>query len=181
MTDLLAAAGGATDGLRALLVGGYFGTWVDASRAVNLRLAREDLRSVGCTLGSGVLIALGGSACGLHESARVIDYLARQSAGQCGPCVYGLRAIADGVGALAAGTASGGDRERLVRWTREVRGRGACHHPDGAVRFVQSVLDVFDDEIEEHRHSACNAVAAGLPVGDAVMAVTPPASGRLWS
>jgi NADH:ubiquinone oxidoreductase subunit F (NADH-binding) len=181
MTDLLAAAGGVTDGLRALLVGGYFGTWVDASRAVNLRLAREDLRSVGCTLGSGVLIALGESACGLHESARVIDYLARESAGQCGPCVYGLRAIADGVGALAAGTASVNERERLLRWTRDVRGRGACHHPDGAVRFVQSVLDVFDDEIEEHRNSACNAVAAGLPVGHVVMSATPPASGRLWS
>ena len=40
------------------------------------------------------LIALGESSCGLHESARVIDYLAQQSSGQCGPCVYGLRASA---------------------------------------------------------------------------------------
>ena len=76
MTDLLAAAGGSTEPLQALLVGGYFGTWVESSRAFRLRLAREDLRSVGCSLGSGVLIALGESACGLHESARVIDYLA---------------------------------------------------------------------------------------------------------
>ena len=30
MTDLLAAAGGSTEPLQALLVGGYFGTWVDA-------------------------------------------------------------------------------------------------------------------------------------------------------
>ncbi|HEY1508404.1 MAG TPA: NADH-ubiquinone oxidoreductase-F iron-sulfur binding region domain-containing protein [Solirubrobacteraceae bacterium] len=188
MTDLLAAAGGTTDGLRALLVGGYFGTWVDASRAVNLRLAREDLRSVGCTLGSGVLIALGESACGLHESARVIDYLAWQSAGQCGPCVFGLRAIANGVAALAAGTASAGERERLLRWTRDVRGRGACHHPDGAVRFVQSVLDVFDDEIKEHRGGVCNAVEAGLPVGEMAAPVSAGSGsgsgsggGRLWS
>ncbi len=67
-----------------------------------LRLAREDLRSVGCSLGSGVLIALGESSCGLHESARVISYLAAQSAGQCGPCVFGLRAIADAATGLAA-------------------------------------------------------------------------------
>ena len=164
MTDLLAAAGGSTEPLQALLVGGYFGTWVETSRAFQLRLAREDLRSVGCSLGSGVLIALGESSCGLHESARVIDYLARQSAGQCGPCVYGLRAIADAVGALADGVAHERERDRVLRWTSEVNGRGACHHPNGAARFVESALDVFGDEIEWHRNSRCAAPAAGLPV-----------------
>jgi NADH:ubiquinone oxidoreductase subunit F (NADH-binding) len=151
--------------LRALLVGGYFGTWVEASSAMRLRLAREDLRSVGCALGSGVLIALGESECGLHESARVIDYLARQSAQQCGPCAYGLRAIADSVGALASGVAEARERERVLRWVGEVRGRGACHHPDGAVRFVASALSVFASEIESHRRGRCAARPAGLPVG----------------
>jgi NADH:ubiquinone oxidoreductase subunit F (NADH-binding) len=174
MSDLLAAAGGPSEPLQALLVGGYFGTWVEASSAVRLRLAREDLRSVGCSLGSGVLIALGESACGLHESARVIDYLARQSAGQCGPCVYGLRAIADMVAALAAGSAHPRDRDRVLRWAAEVRGRGACHHPDGAVRFVESALRVFGDDIDWHRGGRCKAPPAGLPLGGA--AVRPPGS-----
>jgi len=165
MTDLVDAAGGATEPLRALLVGGYFGTWVEASEAMRLRLAREDLRSVGCSLGSGVLIALGESACGLHESARVIDYLAQQSAGQCGPCTYGLPAIADAVGALADGAARDGDRDRVLRWGSEIRGRGACHHPDGAVRFVASAMTVFAEEIERHRSERCTALPAGLPVG----------------
>jgi NADH:ubiquinone oxidoreductase subunit F (NADH-binding) len=164
MTDLLAAAGGSTEPLQALLVGGYFGTWVETARAFKLRLAREDLRSVGCSLGSGVLIALGESACGLHESARVIDYLANQSSGQCGPCTYGLRAIADAVAALADGIAHQREQDRVLRWTSEVRGRGACHHPDGAVRFVESALNVFGSEIEWHRQSRCSAPPAGLPV-----------------
>jgi NADH:ubiquinone oxidoreductase subunit F (NADH-binding) len=132
---------------------------------MSLRLARQDLRSVGCSLGSGVLFALGESSCGLHESARVIDYLAHQSAGQCGPCVYGLRAIADGVGALADGVADRDELGRVMRWAEEVRGRGACHHPDGAARFVQSALTVFADDIEWHRRSRCAARPAGLPVG----------------
>src|SRR5207248_704299 len=149
MTDLLEAAGGSTEPLRALLIGGYFGTWVDASRALKLRLAREDLRSVGCSLGSGVLIALGESACGLHESMRVMDYLARQSAGQCGPCTYGLRAIADAVAALADGLAHARERERIERWAEEITGRGACHHPNGATRFIVSALRVFEPEIAE--------------------------------
>jgi NADH:ubiquinone oxidoreductase subunit F (NADH-binding) len=176
MTDLLAAAGGSTEPLQALLVGGYFGTWVDSTRAFKLRLAREDLRSVGCSLGSGVLIALGESSCGLHESARVIDYLARESAGQCGPCVYGLRAIADGFGALADGVAHERERDRVLRWTAEVRGRGACHHPDGAARFVESALDVFGAEIDWHRHSRCKAAPAGLPVSNGGARRAPSAS-----
>ncbi len=189
MSELLAAAGGPSESLQALLVGGYFGTWMAASQATSLRLAREDLRSVGCTLGSGVLIALGESSCGLHESARVIAYLAAQSAGQCGPCVYGLRAIADAVGALAAGDAHPQDRDRVLRWTAEVRGRGACHHPDGAVRFVESALAVFGKDIDWHQNGHCNAAPAGLPVGGPAVAGGRlrvgagrgrPAGGRLW-
>jgi NADH:ubiquinone oxidoreductase subunit F (NADH-binding) len=169
MTDLLDAAGGPVEPLQALLVGGYFGTWVENSRAMQLRLSREDLRSVGCALGSGVLIALGESACGLHESARVIDYLANESAGQCGPCVHGLAAIADSVAALADGVAHPREVERLLRWTAEVRGRGACHHPDGAARFVESALTMFGDELNSHRGRRCTAPPAGLPLGGEVV------------
>jgi NADH:ubiquinone oxidoreductase subunit F (NADH-binding) len=172
MSDLLAAAGGPSEPLQALLVGGYFGTWMEASAAVGLRLAREDLRSVGCSLGSGVLVALGESACGLHESSRVISYLAEQSAGQCGPCVYGLRAIADAVAGLASGVAHPHERERVLRWAADIRGRGACHHPDGAVRFVESALRVFGAEIASHQRGRCAAPPAGLPLGESV--VPPP-------
>lgn len=171
LTDLLEAAGGPSEELRALLVGGYFGTWVEAGDAMRLRLAREELRSVGCSLGSGVLIALGRSACGLHETARVIDYLADQSAGQCGPCTYGLRAVADAVGALADGGPRS-ERDRILRWASEIRGRGACHHPDGAVRFVTSALSVFGPEVDSHRRGGCRARPAGLPLPEISLRAT---------
>jgi NADH:ubiquinone oxidoreductase subunit F (NADH-binding) len=163
IADLLEAAGGPSEPLRALLVGGYFGTWVNGGEAMRLRLSREELRSVGCSLGSGVIIALGASACGLHETARVIDYLADQSAGQCGPCTYGLRAVADGVAALTD-RGGRGQREQILRWAAEIRGRGACHHPDGAVRFVTSAISVFAPEIEAHGRAPCRAAPAGLPL-----------------
>ncbi len=171
LRDLLAAAGGPLEPLRALLIGGYFGTWVAAEDALTIRLSREDLRQVGSSLGAGVLIALGESSCGLHESARVIDYLAAQSAGQCGPCVHGLRAIADALGALADG--AGDDHLlRVRRWCEDVRGRGACHHPDGAVRFVRSAIGVFADELAEHRTTRCTAAPAGLPFAEPLASVT---------
>jgi NADH:ubiquinone oxidoreductase subunit F (NADH-binding) len=167
IADLLTAAGGRTEPLQALLVGGYFGTWVTASRAARLSLAREELRAAGCALGSGVLFALGENSCGLHESARVVRYLADQSAGQCGPCVFGLRAIADAVGGLADGVAHPHECDRVLRWAADVRGRGACHHPDGAVRFVESSLAVFADDVEWHHAERCAARPAGLPTSPA--------------
>jgi NADH:ubiquinone oxidoreductase subunit F (NADH-binding) len=111
-----------------------------------------------------VIVALGESACGLHESARVISYLADQSAGQCGPCVHGLAGIDQLFSALAEGTAREHDRVTLERWIMEVRGRGACHHPDGVARFAQSAYEVFGAEIARHRLRGCSATPS-LPVG----------------
>ena len=84
--------------------------------------------------------------------------------------MYGLRAIADSVGALADGVAHPRERERVLRWTSEVRGRGACHHPDGAVRFVESALRVFGDDIDWHAGGVCDARPAGLPLGGPTLA-----------
>jgi NADH:ubiquinone oxidoreductase subunit F (NADH-binding) len=86
--------------------------------------------------------------------------------------VYGLRAVADGVIALAGGVAARSDLDRVWRWTSEIRGRGACHHPDGAVRFVQSALSVFAQDVETHRGRGCRGVPAGLPLGVAPAAQT---------
>jgi NADH:ubiquinone oxidoreductase subunit F (NADH-binding) len=168
--DLLEAAGGTTEPLQAILIGGYFGTWVGAADAQRLALARSDLKSVGCSLGAGIVLALGQGACGLHESARIAGWLADQSAGQCGPCVHGLAAIADGMARLARGVAPPGEAEQLRRWCADVRGRGACHHPNGVVRFVESTLSVFAQEIPRHRAGRCGRRPAGLPLSGAAPA-----------
>ncbi len=165
MTDLLGAAGGPSEPLQALLVGGLFGTWVGADRIGELHLARTELKAVGCSLGAGVLFALPAGACGLHESARVVDYLAGQSAGQCGPCVHGLAAIADAFNAFADGVAAPDEREEILRWCGEITGRGACHHPDGATKFVRSALSLFGHQ-PGHPQSRCGVPVAGL-LGDA--------------
>lgn len=157
LSELVAEAGGATEPTGAFLVGGYFGGW---TRDADRRLTAAN------GLGAGVVVALPAQACGLRESARVARYLALQSAGQCGPCVHGLGALADGLERLAYGR--GGDRgSQLARWASEVAGRGACRHPDGAANFVMSTLSVFEAEVARHlRHGACGGTDRGiLPVG----------------
>jgi NADH:ubiquinone oxidoreductase subunit F (NADH-binding) len=88
------------------------------------------------------------------ESARIAHYLAGQSAGQCGPCVYGLPAIADDVTRLARGHWDAGLMPRLERRLRDVNGRGACRHPDGAVGLVRSALRVFAADSHTHANGS---------------------------
>jgi hypothetical protein len=54
----------------------------------------------------------------------------------------------------------------LGRWAGLVEGRGACHHPDGTVRFLRSALRVFGPEIRLHQQGRCSAATARpfLPV-----------------
>jgi NADH:ubiquinone oxidoreductase subunit F (NADH-binding) len=164
--EALEAAGDA-GAPQAVLVGGYFGAWVPGDAVPSLRLSRDSLRAAGASLGSGAVFALGRGDCGLAETARVTRWLAGQSAGQCGPCVNGLAAIATAVEGLVAGDRDHGWAARLHRWTAMVEGRGACRHPDGVVQFVRSALHVFAGEIEAHRQRGpCRAPAGALPTPD---------------
>ncbi len=138
---------------QALLVGGYGGSWVDPAH-FSTPYASLSLRAIGATAGVGIVIVLGQDACGLMESARIAHYMASQSVGQCGPCVYGLPAIADDLTRLARGHVDHELTARLDRRLKEVDGRGACRHPDGAVNLVRSALNVFADDVRTHAHGA---------------------------
>ncbi len=101
---LFEQCGGVREPVEAVLIGGYFGRWLPAD--LGLELSSAALQARGGSLGAGVVVALPGSACGLVESARIVRYLAGESAGQCGPCVFGLAALADAVDELVDGDQS---------------------------------------------------------------------------
>ena len=134
LTDVMRSLGGTTERVSAFLVAGYFGGWVAAGDAATVPITPD-------TLGAGVIIAHPARKSGIAETARIARYLAGESAGQCGPCVHGLDAIAGALESMAHGDRTAA--ARLTRWTAQVRGRGACRHPDGAARLVESALAVF--------------------------------------
>jgi NADH:ubiquinone oxidoreductase subunit F (NADH-binding) len=157
----IVARGTPNGGAQAILVGGYGGTWVGPDH-FGTPYASIPLRTVGASAGVGVLHVLGHGSCGIAESARIARYLADQSSGQCGPCVYGLPAIADDLALLATGRADTGLMSRLDRRLREVDGRGGCRHPDGAVRMIRSCLGVFACDVATHS-AGRPCVHAGQP------------------
>ncbi len=152
LRGLVMEAGGATQEPRAMLIGGYFGTWLDAETALGCELSDASLGVAGAMLGARAVAILPEGSCALAEVARVSRFLADESAGQCGPCVHGLDAIAQAIGSLAQGRSLDGEL-RVRRWLDQIEGRGACHHPDGAARFIHSALDVFADDVALHSRS----------------------------
>ena len=139
------------------LVGGYFGAWLDSPSPLEVPLSNAGLRAAGTSLGAGIIVAFPEHTCGLRETARAARYLANESAGQCGPCMFGLPAMADALDRIVSGVDVEAQVARLGKLTTLVEGRGACAHPDGAARLVRSALTVFADEARQHAHGRCRA------------------------
>jgi NADH:ubiquinone oxidoreductase subunit F (NADH-binding) len=152
----VAAAVGALPS-QAVVVGGYHGSWLAPDPL--LELSRAGLAAAGGTLGAGVLIFVGEQTCPLAELARVAGWLAGQSVRQCGPCTFGLPALAGELTRLVAGR---GEVANAVRIAGLVPGRGACAHPDGAARFVRSGLAALAGELRTHRaYGGCRRTDQG--------------------
>ncbi|HUY09990.1 MAG TPA: NADH-ubiquinone oxidoreductase-F iron-sulfur binding region domain-containing protein [Candidatus Dormibacteraeota bacterium] len=155
LEDILEASGWSVE-TEVILVGGYFGSWVSRQDAGVKALSRASLASCGASPGAGVILAMPKTACGVKETAEVVDWLAAESSGQCGPCVHGLSAVAACLTRLASpASARRADLGRLLRWCTEIEGRGACRHPDGVIKLVRSCLQVFGPEVEAHRSGRC--------------------------
>jgi NADH:ubiquinone oxidoreductase subunit F (NADH-binding) len=173
VSDILHRAGVA-GAISAVLVGGYGGGWLDAGRLAT-PYAPAPLAAAGASSGAGIVIALPATSCGIAETARIARYMAGESAGQCGPCVFGLPAVAEDLEQLWVGPADPDVLARIERRAHQIDGRGACRHPDGVLRLVRSALTVFAADAHEH--------AAGRPCpgyrADSVLILPPTGSERM--
>ena len=167
--EVLSRAGGPAERISALLVGGYFGAWLPARAAWPLPMTHAGLKSAGGALGAGVVVALPESSCLIAETARVVRYLAAEGAGQCGPCVFGLPALADALFDLAFHGGRCRVLHQLDALLPLVERRGACRHPDGVTQFIRSALRTAAADARRHDEAGpCHGVrrAPLLPVPD---------------
>ena len=137
---------------RPALLGGFHGSWATWETLASARVSVTGLRGLGAALGAGVVLSAPEGECPVDLTSRVVDYLAGQSAGRCGPCFNGLPALAR---ALAAVRDGHGGVARVDQLSQLVERRGACAHPDGTVRLVRSLLGTFAEEVEAHGDGQC--------------------------
>jgi NADH:ubiquinone oxidoreductase subunit F (NADH-binding) len=157
--EVIMLAGGPAERLQALLVGGYFGAWLPIEAAWQAPMTHAGLKAAGGALGAGIVIALPAAACPIAETARVVRYLAEESAGQCGPCLFGLPALADALASLAFSGGREGGIDDIAALIPLVERRGACRHPDGAAQLVRSLLTAFPADAHWHQwQGACDGV-----------------------
>ena len=147
--EQILSGAGVSGSISGVLVGGFGGSWI-SGRDLATPFDNHSLKSVGASVGAGILVALGPTSCGIAETARIADYMARESARQCGPCAFGLPAIADDLASLRVGRGGRQVLKRILERCGQVDGRGACRHPDGTVRMVRSALSVFATDAAAH-------------------------------
>ena len=155
LVELVDLAGGLSARPQAVLVGGYHGAWAPWESARRLSMSNETLRPHGLSVGAGVLVVLPADVCGPAEVARVLDYLAASSAAQCGPCVFGLPALAASYRDVALRRNRARHQRRLADLPTLLERRGGCHHPDGTLRFLRSAQTVFAEHLKTHRRGNC--------------------------
>ncbi len=148
----------------AVLVGGFAGTWFAGETLMGLEVSDQELEPFGATLGCGVIAVIPPGRCALAEVNHITRYLASESAGQCGPCVGGLPEIAVIIEKLAQGSARRRHLRRFEAIAEELRGRGACAHPDATISMVRSALSMLADEVDRHLGGRVCADHHGTPV-----------------
>lgn len=156
--DLINLAGGLAEEARFVGVGGLGGVLLTAAEARRAVWDTPTMKSFGGGLGPGVITVWDPRQAAAHSAGAMIAYGAGESAGQCGPCMFGLPSLSADWNAFAINPSRDTQR-RLENRLKLFGGRGACHHPDGVARFTTSALRVLGPElvhsqphVETHTH-----------------------------
>lgn len=155
--SILQRCGGESATLQGFLTGGYGGAWVKAAELLDTPWAPDSVANAGGVIGAGILWALDEHHCGIRELASVSQWMAGESAGQCGPCRFGLPSVAEDLALLLTAKANDDTLHELNARLPLIQGRGGCKHPDGTARFISTGLHTFHEELAHHLHGRCTA------------------------
>lgn len=143
-------AGGVSFPPDAVLFGGFGGAWLNGAHAWSLPLSPGPLAAAGAAMGAGIIAVPPPGHSGLGQTASIVEWMAAQGAHQCGPCMFGLPAVAADLRELAHRRGTADARAAQVRLRQRLGllpGRGGCAHPDGVARLIGSALEVFAHEL----------------------------------
>lgn len=154
IADLVDLAGGLPFDARHVGVGGLGGVLLTAADARSTIWDLAGMKRHGGSLGPGIVTVWNPAECPVGTAAGIIGYAAGESAGQCGPCMFGLPALAAEWTEFSQHPTSPAQQRLLLRLGQLER-RGACAHPDGVARFAQSALRTLAPEFAAHANHTC--------------------------
>ena len=143
-------AGGMTSGsvFKACLPGGA-STGFLPRQYYDIEMDFDSLRNVGNRLGTGAIMVFDQKTCLVGATVNLIEFFARESCGWCTPCREGLPYILDLLKRIECG-----DGEQAHLPMLEQMGKflwnAYCAFAPGAVAPVESLLEHFRDEVQEH-------------------------------
>ncbi|MFM8453955.1 MAG: NADH-quinone oxidoreductase subunit NuoF [Gammaproteobacteria bacterium] len=156
--DLLDLAGGVRGGkqLKAVIPGGSSMPVLPAEIILKTNMDYDSLSKAGSMLGSGGVIVMDESTCVVRVLARISEFYAEESCGQCTPCREGTGWLAKIVHRIETGHGSMQDIANLERIAGNIAGRTICALGDAAAWPVQGFLRHFKSEFEYHvQHKKC--------------------------
>ena len=150
-------AGGIIDGkeVKAIIPGGSSAP-VLGPEHLDVPMDFDSLKEAGSMLGSGGIVVMHEDTCIVEAFARLADFYAHESCGQCTPCREGTPWMARILRNIENGEGRPEDIDLLYDICLKIMGRTICPLGDAAVLCVKGALDRFRDEFEYHiEHGKC--------------------------
>ena len=143
-------AGGMRDGseFKACLPGGASTSFLPREY-YNIEMDFQTLRDIGNRLGTGAIMVFDHKTCLVGATLNLIEFFARESCGWCTPCREGLPYIRELLRRIEDGEGEEEFISMLERMSKQLW-NSYCAFAPGAVSPVESLLQYFGDEVQEH-------------------------------
>ncbi len=143
-------AGGMTAGseFKACLPGGASTGFLPREH-YDIEMDFDALKSVGNRLGTAAIMVFDHKTCLVAATVNLIEFFARESCGWCTPCREGLPYMLDILKRIEDGDGEAAHIPMLESLCRSLW-NAYCAFAPGAVAPVESLLEHFKDEVEEH-------------------------------
>ena len=144
-------AGGVLDGraLKAWTPGGSSTPLLTADQ-IDTPLDYESVAAAGSLLGTGAVMVLDDTDCVVDAAQRMTRFYAHESCGKCTPCREGTWWAERVLSRIAEGHGTDEDVPVMRDMGRHIMFRAFCALADGAAAVIESSLEHFADEFEEH-------------------------------
>lgn len=110
----------------------------------------ENLKSIGCMMGSGGLIVMDEDSCMVDIAKFFLDFTVSESCGKCTPCRIGTKRMLEILTRITEGNGEMEDLEKLEELAKYIQANSLCGLGQTAPNPVLSTIRFFRDEYVAH-------------------------------